>query len=97
MALRELFLGLFRKKGEVKCPCCRQRLVPLPLYDGDTVEGKVVRLDREFLHFSCWCGYVFSRQRYAEFCNRSDLGWKPALNYPCKDMQGALLTTFNYD
>lgn len=97
MVLRELFLSLFRKRGKVKCPCCKRYLIPLPLKDGDSIEGKVMRLDPKFLHFSCWCGHVFSRQRYDEFCLRADLGYKPALNYPYKDMQGAVLTTYNYN
>lgn len=96
--VREALRGLFGSSpsGRVTCPRCGDKLVPLPLYDGDTVQGIRRDLDRDFLYFSCYCGYVFSRQNYKEFLLRARLGWKPALNYPDKDYRGAVLTTFNY-
>lgn len=93
---RDLLRDWFRKDdGKLICPACNRRLVPLPVRDGDVVEGEVEHLDPYYIHFSCYCGYVFARQLYSEFEARvdacPDIFHCHALNYPNKDLSGAIL------
>ena len=64
LEIKNLFTKLFGKKDDkLECPRCHERLHPLPVCNGDTVKGRKMYLDPEFIHFSCYCGYVFSRCR----------------------------------
>ena len=87
--------SLFEKHdSRLGCPKCRRKLVPLPAYYGDYVGDREITLDKEFIHFICWCGYVFSRQRHSNFVEKSrqypDIFHCPALTYPDKDYHGAV-------
>jgi len=88
--LKELLKKLF-KKGSITCPHCGINLIPLPLYDGDTVNSEQKELDPRYIHFSCCCGYIFARQDYKEFKFFANWGCKAALNYPIKDYGGEVL------
>jgi len=85
------FISLLKRDGKITCPDCGKRLVPLPVYDGDTVGGEVKQLDRRYIHFMCYCGHIFARQEYGEFVFRSRWGLSNPLHYPCWDMKGKLL------
>jgi len=91
--VKELFSKLFGKEdGNLTCPRCGKKLIPLPIYDGDIVNGVRMGLNPNFIHFSCLCGYVFARQYYNEFKSLAVLLFDtPALNYPDKDLQGGIL------
>lgn len=95
MNIADAVLSKIRHKrdGKLTCPRCGISLIPLPLYDRDTVQSEEKRLDTEFIHFSCWCGYIFARQWYDEFIWRSRANCADALNYPGKDWHGAILPT----
>lgn len=95
MNIADAVLSKIRHKRDDKltCPRCGISLIPLPLYDRDTVQGIERRLDPEFIHFSCRCGYVFSRQFYSEFTHLSRIDWSQnALSYPDKDYHGAIVS-----
>ena len=88
--------SLFTKSdNKLGCPRCHTRLHPLPVENGDMVGDREIDLDPEFIHFSCWCGYVFSRQRVSDFSEKlrqcPDIFGCHALNYPDKDYHGAIL------
>ena len=73
--------------------------MPFPLCDGDTVGGEERNLDPKYIHFSCYCGYVFARQCGEEFKERAERwgfpheNWRriKTLNYPTRDLQGGIL------